>query len=116
MIESTPKFLQSVARFQGRGYETPIPLDDALTYIVPSDKRAQTIYFRAGNASNELVYFALMRDGKLMRYFPVGAKACVHVPLAVVEDIAPESKLELLLAAPAGLTGTVIIDLGLVEI
>jgi assimilatory nitrate reductase catalytic subunit len=57
----------------------------------------------------------LTRDGKPLRYFPIGAKASVHVPLAVVEDIFPESKLEVLVAAPEGVTGTVVVDFGLLE-
>ena len=32
--------------------------------------------------------------------FPVGARGAVHVPLAVVEDIFPETVLELHVAAP----------------
>jgi hypothetical protein len=51
-----------------------------------------------------------------MRYFAVGARAGTHVPLAVVEDLCPETKLELLFGAPAGATGYVVIDVGLVEI
>jgi assimilatory nitrate reductase catalytic subunit len=50
-----------------------------------------------------------------MRYFPIGAKSDVHVPLRVVEDIEGGSVIELALVAPIGLSGTVVIDLGLVE-
>jgi hypothetical protein len=51
-----------------------------------------------------------------MRVFPVGAKAAEHVPLAVVEDLMPETRLDVLLAAPEGASGTVVLDMGLVEI
>jgi hypothetical protein len=51
-----------------------------------------------------------------MRYFPISAKGAVHVPLAIVEDIEPESKLSLSVGAPEGLAGTLLIDLGLMEI
>jgi hypothetical protein len=51
-----------------------------------------------------------------MRYFPVGAKGAIHVPLAVLEDISPGSKVEILLAAPEGLKSTVLLDVGFVEI
>jgi hypothetical protein len=51
-----------------------------------------------------------------MRYFPIGAKGAVHVPLAIVEDIEPEAKLELLVGAPEGAAGSVLLDLGLVEV
>jgi hypothetical protein len=37
----------------------------------------------------------------------------MHVPLAVVEDIFPESRLEVLLAAPEGVSGMVVVDVGL---
>ena len=57
-----------------------------------------------------------MRDGRPMRYFPIGAKGDVHVPLRVVEDLEGGSVIELHLAAPVGVTGTVVVDLGLVEV
>ena len=57
-----------------------------------------------------------MRDGKLMRNFPIGAMASMHVSLAVVEDLMPETRLELLVAAPVGVTGTVVLDIGLIEV
>ena len=50
-----------------------------------------------------------------MRYFPIGAKSDVHVPLRVVEDIDGGSVVELRLLAPEALTGTLVVDLGLVE-
>ena len=34
-----------------------------------------------------MIYLVLTRGGRPMRYFPVGAKGAIHVPLAVVEDI-----------------------------
>jgi len=39
----------------------------------------------------------------------------LHVPLRVVEDIEGGSVIELTLVAPFGLSGTVVVDLGLVE-
>ena len=51
-----------------------------------------------------------------MRWFPIGAKAATHVALAMVEDLDDGSVLELHLAAPDGLAGTVVVDLGLVEV
>jgi hypothetical protein len=114
MLEK-PTFLQGVYEFQGHGFNVPGPLQLPLSYKVPFDKRSQMVYFRAGNSSNELIYVVLTRDGKPMRYFPIGAKGSTHVPLAVVEDLHPESKLEVLLAAPEGTSGTVVIDIGLME-
>jgi assimilatory nitrate reductase catalytic subunit len=83
---------------------------------VPYDRRAQLIYLRAGNATSELVYLALNRGGKSMRLFPVGAKEAVHVPLSIVEDVDPESELELCIGAPEGLDGAIVIDMGVLEI
>ena len=51
-----------------------------------------------------------------MRLFPCGAKSGIHVPLAIIDDILPDSVLELMIAAPKGLTGKVMIDFGFVEI
>jgi len=115
-MEATPRFLRGVHSFKGIGYDKPAPIDSELTYVVPSDKRAQLIYLRAGNSSAELINLVLLRDGKIMRYFPIGAKSSQHVPLVVVEDLSPETKLELLLAAPAGATGYLVVDIGLHEI
>ena len=46
----------------------------------------------------------------------IGAKASVHVPLAIVEDIEPEAQLQLLIGAPEGVNGQVLVDIGLVEV
>jgi hypothetical protein len=116
MIDSIPKFLQGVFTFSGAGYGSPVPIDDALDYIVPGTKRAQLIYFRGGNSSGEMVSVVLLRDGKPIRYFPIGADDGVHVPLALVEDLEPDQKITLLLAAPPGCTGTLVVDVGLIEI
>ncbi|MBV9653684.1 MAG: hypothetical protein JOZ42_03875 [Acetobacteraceae bacterium] len=115
MIESTPKFIQGIFPVTGKGFAKPVPLENA-AYVVPSDKRSQLIYFRAGNSTNELVSVALARNGQPMRLFPIGAKASVHVPLAVVEDLFPDSKIEVLVGAPEGASGSVVLDIGFVEI
>jgi hypothetical protein len=114
-MNPTPRFIQGIFAFTGMGIDAPHPLHDAARYAVPGDKRAQLIYMRGGNSSDAMVLLVLTRDGKPLRYFPIGAKAAIHVPLAVVEDIFPESRLEVLVAAPEGVTGTVVVDLGLLE-
>jgi hypothetical protein len=58
----------------------------------------------------------LFRDGQPMRYFPIAAKGATHVALRVVEDLLGDTVLELFVAAPGGCAGTVVVDLGLVEI
>ena len=113
---SQPRFLQGVFTFEGRGLNQPFALDPLLSYVVPPGKRAQLTYFRGGNATGELVYVVLLRDGVPMRYFPLGAKADSHVTLAVVEDLEAGTRLEAHMAAPGGLVGTVVVDIGLVEI
>jgi hypothetical protein len=115
-VQSTPRFLQGVFPFEGKGLDAPVTLDAALTYTVPRGVTAQAVYFRGGNAAAELVCFVLVRDAVPMRYFPVGAKGDTHVPLRVVEDLDGGTVVELMLAAPDGLTGTVVVDLGLVEV
>ena len=115
-MNETPKFIQGVFTFRGAGLTRPAPLAPAATYKVPYDRRAQLIYLRAGNASSELVYLALNRGGKSMRLFPVGAKEAIHVPLSIVEDVDPESELELCIGAPEGLDGAIVIDMGVLEI
>ena len=109
-------FIQGFFSFEGSGLENPIAFQPPVVYQVPSDKRAQTIYFRGGNPSAELIYVVLIRRGQPICYFPIGARAGIHVPLAVVEDIPPGSPVELLIAAPAGLKSSVLIDIGLLEI
>jgi hypothetical protein len=115
MTEST-RFIQGVFPFEGGGLDRPAPLPAATEYMVPRDKRAQFVYFRGGNGSDELIVVTLMRDGKTMRHFPIGAKSSVHVPLALVEDVFPESKLSLQIAAPKGAVGMVVIDVGIIEV
>ena len=109
-------FLQGVFPFVGKGLTSPEPLSDELDYTVPMGRRGQLIYFRAGNSSSEMVYLALMRDDKLMRMFPVGAKAAIHVPLAVIEDLESSTKLTVQIAAPDQASGHLVLDLGITEI
>ena len=116
MIDAKPKFLNGVYSFQGVGYDKIGPVSDKLVYSVPSDKRAQLIYFRAGNSCGEMICLVLMRAGQPMRYFPIPAKGAEHVPLAVVEDLEPDTKIEVFIGAPAGTQGSLVIDVGLLEV
>ncbi len=115
-METTPRFLQGVFAFAGHGLDKFGPVGPGLVYAVPADKRAQLIYLRAGNSSGALITFVLMQDGKPARYFPVGAHGSVHVPLAVVEDLEPDTKVELVIGALAGESGMVVVDVGILEI
>jgi hypothetical protein len=102
--------------FEGRGLETPVSFEPRAIYQVSSDKRAQLIYCRLGNPTPEFLYVVLQRNGKSMRMFPCGGKSGIHVPLAIIDDIPPDSVIELVIAAPEGLAAKVTIDLGFVEI
>jgi hypothetical protein len=115
-MPETPRFIQGVFSFVGGGLQRPAPLRPSAVYTVPFDKRAQLVYLRAGNATAEMIYLVLMRGPKAMRYFAVGAKSAIHVPLAIVEDMDPESVIELWVGATEGLSGELVIDLGLLEI
>jgi hypothetical protein len=113
---SSPRFLQGAFAFDGSGYDKPVPLDDALRYVVPAGATAQPVYFRGGNSTKQMISVVLYRDGVPMRYFPIAARGATHVALRVVEDLLADTVLELYVAAPDGLSGTAIVDLGLVEV
>ena len=110
------RFLQGVYPFAGRGVFDLGPLNDALSYTVPPGRTAEVVYVRGGNLSDDLLYLALSVDGVPARYFPVGPKADFHVPLAIVEAYPAGTRFDVCLAAPRGLTGTVVVDVGLVEV
>jgi hypothetical protein len=115
-MHSTPRFLQGIFPFEGEGMDKPAPVHDTLHYIVPPGVTTQPLYFRGGNSADELVTVVLVRDGTPMRYFPIGARASTHVQLAVVEDLDDGTVLELHLAAGEGQSGTLVVDLGLVQV
>jgi len=115
-MHSKNRFLQGIFPFTGAGVDKPAPIDATLTYVVPEGSVAQALYFRGGNSSDELVTVALLRDGDPVRYLPIGARNGTHVALRLVEDFLEGAELTLKLSAPAGASGTVVIDLGLVEI
>jgi assimilatory nitrate reductase catalytic subunit len=108
-------FLQGIYPFEGAGLDKPVPIHSELAHVVPEGVINQTLYFRGGNSTGELIIIVLMRDGVPMRYFPIGAKGDVHVPLRVVEDIEGGSMIELQLLAGVGVNGSVVVDLGMVE-
>jgi hypothetical protein len=115
MLE-THRFIQGVFTYQGGGLTKPVALEPRADYIVPAGKRAHLVYCRVGNPSSELICLILKRDGQLTRYFPVGAKAGAQMPHALVDDLLAKSELEVVIAAPQGQAGSVVIDMGFVEI
>ena len=110
------KFVQGMFAFEGRGLESPVSFEPKAAYQVSSDKRAQPIYCRVGNPTAQFLYVILRCNGKPMRMFPCGGNSGIHIPLAVIDDVLPDSILELVIAAPEGLSGKVMLDFGLVEI
>ncbi len=113
--QAMPLFLQGVYPFMGRGVFELAPLHDELSYTVPIGKMAQVLYFRAGNLSDDLLYLTLGANGQPVRYFPVGPKSDFHVPLVIVEDYPAGTRLEVCIAAPRGLSGSVVVDVGIIE-
>ena len=113
---SVPRFLQGFFTFDGKGFDNPFLLDSSLRYVVPPGVVTQPVYFRGGNSTDQMITVVLMRDGTPMRFFPIAAKGATHVSLRVVEDLISDTVLELYIAAPADVGGTVLVDLGVVEI
>ena len=76
-----------------------------------------TIVQGGPQANNELLLAAGRLDfymgGNLLLAFDAVDR---NVPLVVVEDLMPETKIEVLLAAPAETTGHLVLDIGLLEI
>jgi assimilatory nitrate reductase catalytic subunit len=112
---AAPRFLQGVYPFAGRGFFDVGPLNDALCYVVPEGAKAEVIYFRGGNLSDDLIYLALCVNSLPVRYFPVGPKADFHVPLSITETHPAGARIEVGLAAPRGLNGSVVVDVGILE-
>src|SRR4051794_32367727 len=83
--EATPRFLQGVYPFVGRGIFDHGPLNEGLSYTVPKGKIAEILYVRAGNHSDDLISLTLCANGTPVRYFPAGPKADFHVSLVIVE-------------------------------
>lgn len=111
-----PRFLQGVYPFVGHGVFDLAPLNDALSYRVPPGTTAEAVYFRAGNLSDDLLYLTLSVNGASVRYFPVGPRADFHVQLVIVPSYPAGTRFDVCLAAPCGLSGTVVVDVGLVEV
>ena len=109
-------FCKGVYAFEGRELLQPFLLTPELSYTVAADRRGQLTYVRADNSTEVLIYLLLMRGGAPMRYFPVGAKSETHVALTIVEDLAPDTRFEVFLAAPEGVKGIVVVDIGLIEV
>ena len=115
MDSSSHDFIQGVFQLRGRAASTmPARAGRRLAYKVPPDKRAQIIYLRAGNSADELIYLILLRDGKPMRYFPIGAKQSDPRAAGGDRGHLPREPARVLVAAPEGRSrAIVVIDIGL---
>jgi assimilatory nitrate reductase catalytic subunit len=113
---ANPVFFQGLYAFIGNGVADLQRLDDLLVYEVPVGKAAEPIYFRAGNFSDDLIYLTLTANGRPIRYIPVSPKGDVHIPLAIVESHPAGTLFEVSIAAPRDLTGTVVVDVGIIEL
>ena len=116
-VKSTPRFLQGVFPITGEGLAKPGPIDPALRYTVPE---------RPVGAGAVLPRRQLHRRAGLRAAACATASRCAgsrsapratcHVPLRVVEDLPGGTVVELHAAAPEGVTGELVVDLGLVEV
>lgn len=114
--QATPRFLQGVFPFAGRGIVDIAAINHELQYAVPKGKTAEVLYVRAGNSSEALIYIALVVNGQPVRYFPLSPSGTQHIPLSITETYPAGTQIEIWLGAPKNLTGLVVIDVGLVEI
>ena len=72
-------------------------------------------YVRAGNTADGMANVTLLRDGKVMRYFPIPVGGgSVHVPLAIVDELEPGSGINVTAAAEE--PGRLILDVGILEV
>ena len=110
--EGEPVLLQTLTEIEGRGLDVPQPL--VLSYTVPHGRTSGMFYFRAGSSVSGLVNVSVLRDGKLMRYFPVAPNSAIHVSLAIVEELPAGTRIDILAAAEG--SGTLILDIGYLEV
>lgn len=112
---SQPRFLQGVFPFVGKGIYESIPVEHDLECTVPAGYQARVLYVRLGNHSDDLIYLTLTANEAPIRYFPVGPQSALHIPLVIQETHAPGTKLSFRLAAERGVSGTLILDVGIEE-
>ncbi len=112
MGEGTPVLLQTIVEFEGKGFFNPQTLD--LRYIVPADRTTGMLYFRAGSTVSSLVNVSILRNGQVLRYFPVAADSAIHVSLAIVEEHPAGTVLDVCVAGEG--SGLLILDIGYLEV
>ena len=108
----TTVLLQTITDIEGEGLNSPKEL--GLSYTVPQGCTAGVQYVRAGNTAGGMANVTLLRNGKVMRYFPVAAGGAVHMPLAIVDELRPGTKIEVVAASEG--SGSLILDIGILEV
>lgn len=108
----TTVLLQNITELEGKGLDSPSPLD--LEYTVPQGCTAGLQYVRLGTTSTDMVNVTVLRDGKRMRYFPVAGGDAIHVQLAIVDQLEAGEHIEVTAAGKE--TGTLILDIGILEV
>jgi hypothetical protein len=71
-------------------------------------------YLRAGNTAEGMANITFLKDGKVMRYFPISVGGSNHVPLAIVDELQPGT--EAYVTAACEGSGTLILDVGILEV
>jgi len=104
--------LQTVTDTEGECVDSPQDLN--LTHRVSQGCTAGVQYVRVGNTTEGMIDISVHEDGKRMRYVPVGAGGAIHEPLAIVDELQPGT--EIPTAAAAEESGTMILDVGILEI
>jgi hypothetical protein len=112
MTDGEPILLQTITIFEGLGLDTPQSLN--LKYTVPKGRTAGMFYFRAGSTVSGMVNISVLRNGKLMRYFPIAANSAMHIPLAIVEELPGGTTIEIYASGEG--SGTLILDIGYLEV
>jgi hypothetical protein len=112
LLAYTTVLLQTIIDIEGEGLDSPKALN--LTYTVPQGCTAGVQYVRAGSTAPGMANITLLQNGKVMRYVPVAARSAMHVPLAIVDELRPGT--EIAIAAAAEASGTLILDIGILEV
>ena len=113
---SSTRFLQGIFDFEGRGLHEPFLLDRRLSYTVPAGNEAQFVYFRGGNSSSELVCAIVMRDASRCATSRSARPGRQRTSRCASSRTCSPRRRSMHLAAPAGASGQIVIDVGLVEI
>ncbi len=61
-----------------------------------------------------MVNVTLLENGKVMRYFPVATGSSTHVPIFIVDEIRPGTKVSV--SAAGETSGTLVLGIGILEV